>query len=101
MTLDPNRRLAWGAVGGAALRIAAGTTLGLLATALIGGTARARDAGHAWLVLDIALLVGAVALIGSGYLALREAHARSSFVRAWVSMGATALLVLLLLIGLD
>ena len=69
--------------------------------ALIGGTALARDAGLAWLVLDVALFVGAGAAIVSGYLALREAHARSSFVRGWVTMGATALLFLLLLISLD
>ncbi len=101
MTLDPDRRIVRGSLAAAVLRIAAGTTLGLVALGILGGTALARDAGLVWLVLDIALFVGAGAAIVTGYLALREAHAQSSFVRAWVTMGATALLILLLLISLD
>jgi hypothetical protein len=101
MTLDPDHRSVPGALAGGALRIAAGTTMGLVAAALIGGAARARDAGLAWLVVDAVLLVASAAAVAGGYLLLREAHARSSLVRGWVTMGATALLILLLLIGLD
>jgi hypothetical protein len=101
MTLEPDRRPVRGALVAPVVRIAAGTTLGLVALALLGGTALARDGGLAWLVLDVVLLVVAATAVASGYLAMREAHARSSFVRAWVTMGATALLILLLLISLD
>ena len=101
MTLHPDRRPVAGALVAAVVRIAAGTALGLVAVAILGGTALARDGGLAWLVLDMILLVVAVTAVATGYLAMREAHARSSFVRAWVTMGATALLFLLLLISLD
>jgi hypothetical protein len=101
MTLEPDRRPVPGALVAAVARIAAGTMLGLAALAILGGTALARDGGLAWLVLDIVLLVAAGTAIATGYLAMREAHARSSLVRAWVTMGATALLFLLLLISLD
>ena len=101
MTLDPDRWPDRDVRVAAVVRIAAGTTLGLVALALLGGTALARDGGLAWLVLDLVLLVIAVTTIASGFLALREVHARSSYVRAWVTMGATALLLLLLLISLD
>ena len=101
MTLEPDRRSSRGALVAAAARIAAGTALGLVALALLGGTALARDRGLAWLVLDAMLLIVAATAVAAGYLVMREAHARSSFVRAWVTMGATALLFLLLLISLD
>ena len=101
MTLEPDRRPIRGSLVAPVVRIAAGTALGLAALALLGGTALARDRGLGWLVLDAMLLVVAASAVAGGYLAMREAHARSSFVRAWVTMGATALLILLLLISLD
>jgi hypothetical protein len=101
MTLEPDRRPVGSSLVAAVARIAAGTTLGLVALALLGGTALARDRGLAWLVVDAMLLVVATSAVAAGYLAMREAHARSSFMRAWVTMGATALLFLLLLISLD
>lgn len=83
------------------LRIAGGTALGLAALALLAGTAAAREAGLAWLVLDVALLVIAVIVVGSGFVALREMHARSGLVRGWATLGAAALLLLTLFLGLD
>jgi hypothetical protein len=83
------------------LRIAGGTALGMLALALLAGAAAAREAGLAWLVLDTALLGVAVLVVVSGFAALREAHARSAWVRGWVTLGAAGLLLLALFIGLD
>jgi tellurite resistance protein TerC len=83
------------------LRIAGGTAMGMGMLGLIAGIAMARDAGTLWLVLDGVLLAGALVAVAGGYLVLREAHARSSLVRAWVSLGAAALVAVMLLIGLD
>jgi tellurite resistance protein TerC len=89
------------AMRGPATRIIAGTGMGLAAVALFIGLAFLRDTGAWWLALEGLLIVAAVGLVAAGYMVLREAHARTSFVRAWATLGGAVLLLVALVIGLD
>ena len=84
-----------------ATRIAAGTAMGLAAIALFVGLAFLRDTGAWFLALEVLVVVAATALVFAGLMVLREAHARSALVRAWVTLGAATLLLIALVIGLD
>jgi tellurite resistance protein TerC len=93
----PNRD----ALRGPVARIAAGTGMGLAAIALFVGLATLRDTGLWWLALEVLTIVAAAGLVVAGFMVLREAHARSSLVRAWVTLGGAMLLLVALVIGLD
>jgi tellurite resistance protein TerC len=83
------------------LRIAAGTGLGVLGTLLFAGVAAARDAGALWLVADAVILGAASILVGVGFLVLRELHARSPLIRAWVTAGTALILLAAGFVALD
>jgi tellurite resistance protein TerC len=89
------------ALRGPIARIAAGTGMGLAAVALFVGLAALRDTGLWWLALEALLVVAAAGLVFAGFMVLREAHARSALVRAWVTLGGAVLLLVALVIGLD
>jgi tellurite resistance protein TerC len=89
------------ALRGPVTRIAAGTGMGLAAVALFVGLAALRDTGLWWLALEALLVVAAAGLVFAGFMVLREAHARSALVRAWVTLGGAVLLLVALVIGLD
>ena len=82
-------------------RIVAGAGMGLAAVALFVGMAFVRDTGAWFLALEVLLIVAAAGLVTTGLMVLREAHARSALVRAWVTLGAATLLLVALVIGLD
>jgi hypothetical protein len=75
--------------------------MGLAAVALFVGMAFVRDTGAWFLALEVLLIVAAAGLVTTGLMVLREAHARSALVRAWVTLGAATLLLVALVIGLD
>ncbi|MEO7230712.1 MAG: hypothetical protein ABIZ30_09000, partial [Candidatus Limnocylindrales bacterium] len=78
----------------AAVRIGTGVLLGAAMIAVFYGIAVARDAGTWWVLLDLAIVAGAAAAMGLGYLWLRHVRARSILVRAWAT-GAAAILMLM------
>ena len=85
----------------ARVRVGSGVALGMAVVGLFAGLAALRDAGLGWLVLDAVILVASGMVVGVGLLLLREMQARSAVVRGWATMGAAALLMLALFIGLD
>lgn len=93
MTTDPLRWFA--------LRSAVAMTLAFGLLGVFAGVARLREAGALWIAADVALIAGAAALLLGGLALLREAHARSATVRAWATLGAALLLLLLILVELD
>jgi hypothetical protein len=84
-----------------ALRASLAMALVFALLGLFAGIARLRDAGALWIAVDIALVAAAGALLLGGLVLLREAHARSATVRAWATLGAALLLLLLVLVELD
>jgi tellurite resistance protein TerC len=89
------------AMRGPIARVAAGTGMGMAAISLFLGLAVLRDTGMWWFALEALLVVAAAALVVAGFMVLREAHARSALMRAWVTLGAAVLLLVALVIGLD
>lgn len=83
------------------LRVVTGTILGLAAFGLLAGIALLRDAGALWVAADILLLGSAGAALAVGLVWLREAHARSAAVRAWVTLGAALLMLAAMVVALD
>jgi len=78
----------------AAVRIGTGVLLGAAMIAVFYSIAVARDAGTWWVLLDLAIVAGAAAAMGLGYLWLRHVRAPSILVRAWAT-GAAAILMLI------
>ncbi|HYI21863.1 MAG TPA: TerC family protein [Candidatus Limnocylindrales bacterium] len=83
------------------VRIASGLGLGFAALGVLMLPAASRDPSMLWLVLELALIAGVLAAATIGLVWFRRIRTRSPLVRAWVSLGVAAALVVALLVMLD
>ena len=83
------------------VRIASGLGLGLGALGVLMLPAASRDPSMLWLVLELALIAGTLAAVTIGLVWLRRIRTRSPLVRAWLSLGLAAALVVALLVMLE
>ena len=85
-----------------AIHIAMGLLLGIGATALFAAVAAARNADAGWLVVDLAIVAGALGAVAAGVAWVRRRDpGRSARVRGWALAGAATVLMVTALVLLD